>query len=75
MSDEERALRAQIDAAASTNNSIDVEGHVALSKLLLRAKRAGEAAAHLWPAVQRAPVETSAPLRFQVRARGMRAIA
>ena len=37
-----------------------------LSKLLLRAKRPEDAVSHLWPAVQAAPQESSAPLRFQL---------
>ena len=43
-----------------------VEAHVLLSKRLMREQRVGEAAAQLWPAVQAAPREASAPLRFQL---------
>ena len=39
---------------------------VQLSKLLLRSSRASDAIAHLWPAVQDAPREASAPLRYQL---------
>ena len=39
---------------------------VQLSKLLLRSSRASDAIAHLWPAVQDAPKEASAPLRYQL---------
>lgn len=63
--DEEAALRRKIDEAAEAN-SLDLASHVELSKRLLRAKRPEEAASHLWPAVQAAPREASAPLRFQL---------
>ena len=43
-----------------------VVAHVDLSKALLRTARATDAIAHLWPAVQDAPREASAPLRYQL---------
>jgi hypothetical protein len=61
MNEEERELRGRISA-----NPIDVEAHVQLSKTLLRTKRPADAVAHLWPAVQATPQETSGPLRFQL---------
>ena len=63
MSEEEAALRARLAADA-----LDVEAHVQLSKLLLKARpsRAQEAVSHLWPAVRGTPQEASGPLRFQL---------
>ena len=61
MSEEEAECRRRLAADPSS-----VEAHVALSKLLLRARRPEEAVAHLWPAIQAAPREASAPLRFQL---------
>ena len=61
MSEDEVEWRRRIAADA-----MDIEAHVLLSKLMLREKRPADAVDHLWPAVQAAPREASAPLRFQL---------
>ena len=63
MSEAERECRGRIAVDA-----LDVEAHVLLSKVLLRAKRVDEAVAHLWPLVkeQAIPRDASAPIRFQL---------
>lgn len=58
---EELELRTRLTA-----HPLEIETHVQLSKLLLRAQRPAEAVDHLWPAVQSVPQEQSAPLRFQL---------
>ena len=64
---EEAALRAGVEQAAAAGElTAWVVAHVELSKALLRTARAADAIAHLWPAVQDAPKEASAPLRYQL---------
>ena len=64
---EEATLRAGVEQAAAAGDlTAWVVAHVELSKALLRSARAADAIAHLWPAVQDAPKEASAPLRYQL---------
>ena len=67
MAAEEATLRAAVEQAVAAGDlTAWVVAHVDLSKALLRTARATDAIAHLWPAVQDAPREASAPLRYQL---------
>ena len=59
-------LASEVPPATGVFDRARVEALVAESRELLRAKDAGGATALLWPAVQAAPREASAPLRFQL---------
>ena len=61
-----RRPASEVPPATGVFDRARVEALVAESRELLRAKDAGGATALLWPAVQAAPREASAPLRFQL---------